>query len=48
LHDPQTSGGLLAAVPAGQVDAFMAYCSEHGQEAWVIGDVVEGEGVEIV
>ncbi len=48
LHDPQTSGGLLAAVPVGGLPAFLAYCSERGQDAWVIGEVIEGEGIEIV
>lgn len=48
LHDPQTSGGLLAAVSQAQLPAFEAYCAEHGQSVWVIGDVVEGEGIEIV
>lgn len=48
LHDPQTSGGLLAAVSADGAPAFLAYCQERGQEAWVIGEVIEGEGIEIV
>ncbi len=48
LHDPQTSGGLLAAVPAVGLADFLDYCREHGQEAFVIGEVVEGEGIEIV
>ncbi len=48
LHDPQTSGGLLIAVPAGRLDAFLASCAERDQSVWIIGDVVEGEGIEIV
>ncbi len=47
LHDPQTSGGLLVAVPPAGLDVFLRYCSDQGQPAWVIGDVVEGSGVEI-
>lgn len=48
LHDPQTSGGLLAAVPQDRLDVFQTYCSEHSQEAWVIGEVVEGTGIEVM
>jgi selenide,water dikinase len=48
LWDAQTSGGLLLAVPAGRVDAFFAECQAHEQPAWVIGEVVEGEGIEVV
>ncbi len=47
LHDPQTSGGLLLAVPAERLQAFMSYCEQRDQPAWMIGDVVEGEGLEI-
>ena len=42
LHDPQTSGGLLVAVPADRLDVFLAFCGERDQSVWVIGDVVEG------
>ncbi len=48
LHDPQTSGGLLVAVPAAQTDAFLAFCAARDQAAWVIGEVTAGEGIEIV
>jgi selenide,water dikinase len=48
LHDPQTSGGLLIAVPAANLGAFEHFCSERDQEWWVIGEVVEGDGIEIV
>ena len=48
LHDPQTSGGLLVAVAPERVDVFLAFCAERDQPAWVIGDAVEGVGIEIV
>ncbi len=48
LHDPQTSGGLLIAIPAGQVDAFQQFCEARDLETWDIGEVVAGEGIEIV
>lgn len=48
LWDTQTSGGLLLAVPADRVDDFFAECAEHEQQAWAIGEVIEGEGIEVV
>lgn len=48
LHDPQTSGGLLVAVPADQVAPFQAFCAGQDQQIWVIGDVIAGSGIEIV
>jgi len=47
LWDAQTSGGLLLAVPAARVDDFMAACAGHEQRAWVVGEVIEGEGIEV-
>jgi selenide,water dikinase len=37
LFDPQTAGGLLASVPADQVEALLAQMRAQGQSAWVIG-----------
>ena len=48
LHDPQTSGGLLLAVPDERVGSLLSFCAERDQAAWMIGDVVEGEGIKIV
>jgi selenide,water dikinase len=48
LHDPQTSGGLLLAVPQAHTQSLLRDCAERGQEAWLIGDVVEGEGIEVL
>jgi selenide,water dikinase len=48
LHDPQTSGGLLLAVPRAHTQSLLRDCAERGQEAWLIGDVVEGEGIEVL
>lgn len=44
-HDPQTSGGLLAAVEGGEVDVVMRALSEAGVGAWQIGRVESGSGV---
>jgi selenide, water dikinase len=48
LHDPQTSGGLLVAVAPERVDVFRAFCAERDQPAWIIGEVVEGVGIEVI
>jgi len=48
LFDPQTSGGLLLAVPGEKLDEFMNRAEESGQPAWVIGQVVAGEGIQVV
>jgi selenide,water dikinase len=48
LYTPETSGGLLAAVPPDKVEALIARFDEAGHPYWVIGEVVEGEGVEVV
>jgi selenide,water dikinase len=50
LWDPQTSGGLLIAVPASRLDDFESACTAngHSQSAWVIGQVTPGSGIEVV
>jgi selenide,water dikinase len=48
LFDPQTSGGLLLAVPPAVLPAFQARAAQVGQPAWVIGEVVAGAGIEVV
>ena len=48
LWEAETSGGLLLAVPAAGIEAFRTMCNAAGQECWEIGEVVVGEGVEVV
>jgi selenide,water dikinase len=48
LFDPQTSGGLLLAVPGSRTEAFLERAKEIDQPAWVIGEVLEGEGIDVV
>jgi selenide,water dikinase len=43
-HDPQTSGGLLMAVEAGQVADLVGRLQAAGESAWVIGAATAGEG----
>jgi selenide, water dikinase len=47
LFDPQTNGGLLLAVPSERLSDFLARAMHLDQPAWVIGDVMPGEGIEV-
>ncbi|MDB6178092.1 selenide, water dikinase SelD [Paracoccus sp. Z330] len=42
VFDPQTSGGLLAALPASQAGQLMRACRDAGEEIWEIGCVQKG------
>jgi selenide,water dikinase len=44
LYDPQTSGGLLMAVPFDSVGLLLAELTSAGELATVIGDVSPGDG----
>ena len=44
-HDPQTSGGLLAAVPPDRVAAVEAALDRRSVEHWWIGSVEDGAGI---
>jgi selenide,water dikinase len=44
LFTPETSGGLLVAVPDDEVEALLKRCRELEQAMWVVGQVVEGSG----
>lgn len=48
LWDPQTSGGLLLAIPAARLADFQKICAEQGQPAWVVGAVTSGAGIEVL
>ena len=47
LYDPQTSGGLLVAVPGQRASAFLSSLDENGASGDVVGEVVEGHGVRV-
>lgn len=46
--DPQTSGGLLMAVPADRLSRLLGAARDAGTGAWLVGEVAEGVGVEVV
>ena len=48
LFDPQTSGGLLMAVPRKKLAVFMKRAEEIKQAAWVVGEAFAGDGIEVV
>jgi selenide, water dikinase len=47
LYDPQTSGGLLVAVPEERASTFVRLLEEHGTSGATIGEVVEGRVVRV-
>lgn len=48
LFDPQTSGGLLLGVPEKKLSKLMKMAKENNQPVWVVGKVIEGEGIEVI
>jgi selenide,water dikinase len=46
-HDPQTSGGLLAAVPSADVGAIERALVAAGVTSWRVGYVEDGDGVAL-
>lgn len=48
LFTPETSGGLLIALPNERVDDFLVRCADVGQSAWHIGEVVQGKGIVVL
>ncbi|MDQ4044817.1 MAG: AIR synthase-related protein, partial [Chloroflexota bacterium] len=45
VFDPQTSGGLLFAVPGSAADELERAFARRGEPIWRIGDVTAGSGV---
>jgi selenide,water dikinase len=48
LFTPETSGGLLIALPPDESARLQDLYRQAGQPVWHVGDVVEGHGVEVV
>jgi selenide,water dikinase len=46
-HDPQTSGGLLAAIPAGAVESVEAALAAAGVDRWRVGAVQASDSPSI-
>jgi len=47
LFTPETSGGLLIAVPSEKVDTLVSLFTDDGHPCWIIGEVMDGEGIEV-
>jgi selenide,water dikinase len=47
LFTPETSGGLLAAVPPESLPEFLQRFRDAGQPCWVVGEVISGDGIEV-
>ena len=47
LYDPQTSGGLLVAVPGTRVSALVGALDRRGVRGAIVGEVVEQPGVRV-
>ena len=48
LFDAQTSGGLLLCVPPETLPSLLGGAAERELALWEVGEVVEGEGIEVV
>jgi selenide,water dikinase len=48
LFDAQTSGGLLLCVPPAKLPGLLNSAAERGVVLWEVGEVVEGEGIEVL
>jgi selenide,water dikinase len=48
LYDPQTSGGLLLAVPEERASALVRALEGRGTLAAVVGEVVEAQTISVI
>lgn len=47
LFTPETSGGLLIALPPAEAERLELLCRQAGQPIWRIGKVAEGDGIQV-
>ncbi len=48
LFDAQTSGGLLLCVPRQKLEGLLSRAAQVGQVLWEVGEVVDGEIIEVL
>ena len=48
LFTPETSGGLLISLSPEEWEQLRALCDAEHQPYWVVGEVVEGKGIEVL
>jgi selenide,water dikinase len=48
LSDPQTSGGRAKSRPPAAAEDLLRRCADSGQACWDIGEVLEGQGIEVM
>jgi len=48
LFCPETSGGLLISLPPDRLTLLGELLTQRGEEHWVIGEVIEGDKIEVV
>lgn len=44
---PETSGGLLLALPFGRLEGFLSACVREGQGAWAVGEFAADDGIVV-
>jgi len=47
LFEPETSGGLLVVLDPDRARPYVDQARADGLEAWIVGEVVEGSGLEV-